>query len=67
MVDAKQYIKQQKARYTIHAHRDYFLGGYTAVLKRDGRVVYRSNNSFRGRPAALRAARYKLCLKFARN
>ena len=36
-------------------------------IKRDGRVVYRSNNSFQGRPAALRAARYELYLKFARN
>ena len=49
-----------KNAYTFHALRDFFLGGYQAVLRNNGREVWRSSSCFFNRSAALRAARSKL-------
>ena len=46
-----------KIPFTFHAQRDFWLGGFQAILRLNGREVWRSFNSFGTRTAALRAAR----------
>lgn len=45
-------------KYTCHTQKDFFLGGFSAIVKRDGKVIYRSNNSFSNRKLALRNAKF---------
>ena len=58
--------KATKQRFTFGARKDFWLGGYQAILRRDGIEIWRSCVSFPNRTAAVRAARYKLTTQFSR-
>ena len=58
--------KATKQRYTFGARKDFWLGGYQAVLRRDGIEIWRSCKSFPNRTAAVRGARYELSQRFGR-
>ena len=58
--------KATTQRHTFGARKDFWLGGYQAILRRDGIEIWRSCNSFPNRTAAIRAARYELTKRFGR-
>lgn len=51
-------------RHTYHARRDFFLGGFNAVLKLDGVVKWMSSGSFPTRGRAISAARFHLQARY---
>jgi hypothetical protein len=46
-----------KDGYSFHALKDFWLGGYQAVVRLHGREVYRSPNSYGTRAQAVSMAR----------
>ena len=46
-----------KDGYSFHALKDFWLGGYQAVVRLHGREVYRSPNSYGTRARAVSMAR----------
>ena len=52
-------------KYTFGARKDFCLGRYQAILRRDGIEIWRSWVSFPNRTAAVRAARTKLTTQFS--
>lgn len=58
--------KATTQRFTFGARKDFWLGGYQAILRRDGIEIWRSNMSFQNRTAALRGARFKLSVLYSR-
>jgi len=58
--------KATAQRFTFGARKDFWLGGYQAILRRDGVEIWRSWRSLPTRAAAIRAARYELTKRFSR-
>lgn len=58
--------KATKQRFTFGARKDFWLGGYQAILRRDGVEIWRSHMSFPNRTAAIRGARFAMAQLYGR-